>query len=112
MSIKRILIAAGAVLGLSLAGHVAYAGTSAQVLANHSALASKGAFTPVVEDWASSERPRLRRKREASYWYDEYGYRHARRRSGPPYGRCFMQCINSGHPADFCQAVAHSHFCF
>jgi hypothetical protein len=112
MPIKHIVIAAGAVLGLSLAGHAAFAGASAPGLANHSALARSSAFTPVAEDWASGDRPRLRRKRESSYWYDEYGYRHARRHSGPPYGRCFMECINSGHPADFCQTVAHSHFCF
>jgi hypothetical protein len=33
----------------------------------------------------------------------EYGYRHTRRNSGPIYGPGYMHCINSGHPADFCQ---------
>jgi hypothetical protein len=34
------------------------------------------------------------------------GYRrYARRNRGPIYGRGFMNCINSGHPADFCQQV-------
>jgi hypothetical protein len=28
------------------------------------------------------------------------------RNSGPPYGRGYMRCINSGHPADFCQNVS------
>jgi hypothetical protein len=29
--------------------------------------------------------------------------RRARRNTGPRYGRGYMNCINSGHPADFCQ---------
>ena len=28
------------------------------------------------------------------------------RNSGPAYGRGYMNCINSGHPADFCQDVS------
>jgi hypothetical protein len=41
--------------------------------------------------------------RERIYW-------RARRNSGPLYSRCFMNCINSGHPAFFCQDDASS-FC-
>jgi hypothetical protein len=34
------------------------------------------------------------------------GYRrYARRNRGSVYGRGYMNCINSGHPADFCQTV-------
>jgi hypothetical protein len=25
------------------------------------------------------------------------------RNSGPPYGDCYLKCINTGNPADFCQ---------
>jgi hypothetical protein len=32
--------------------------------------------------------------------------RYARRNAGPLYGRGYMNCINSGHPADFCQTVS------
>ncbi len=31
---------------------------------------------------------------------------------GRPYNACFMNCINSGHPLDFCKNVANLHFCF
>ncbi|MGA7324998.1 MAG: hypothetical protein WBX25_11070 [Rhodomicrobium sp.] len=31
--------------------------------------------------------------------------RYARRNRGLVYGQGYMNCINSGHPADFCQAV-------
>jgi hypothetical protein len=41
--------------------------------------------------------------RERIYW-------HVRRNSGPVYSRCYMNCMNSGHPADFCQNDASS-FC-
>lgn len=27
-----------------------------------------------------------------------------RRNSGPPYSDCYLQCINAGNPADFCQS--------
>ncbi len=37
-------------------------------------------------------------------------HRRHRRNDGPVYGRCYMRCINSGHPADFCQDVS-SDFC-
>jgi hypothetical protein len=37
-------------------------------------------------------------------------YRRHRRNDGPPYGRCYLRCINSGHPADFCRDVS-SDFC-
>ena len=37
-------------------------------------------------------------------YYRQYR-RYARRNRGPLYGRGYMNCINSGHPADFCQTV-------
>jgi hypothetical protein len=32
-----------------------------------------------------------------------FRHRHGHRNSGPIYGRGYMNCINSGHPADFCE---------
>jgi hypothetical protein len=33
----------------------------------------------------------------------------ARSNSGPPYSDCYLKCINSGNPADFCQSNAKSY---
>jgi hypothetical protein len=32
-----------------------------------------------------------------------------RRNSGPPYSDCYLKCINSGNPADYCQDRAKSY---
>ncbi len=31
------------------------------------------------------------------------------RNSGPPYTDCYLKCINSGNPADYCQDRARSY---
>jgi hypothetical protein len=106
MIIKRIAIASAAV-GLLCLGYSASAGPAAK---NQAASASQSAFVgsktaPVPVYWYS--RRHYRRGRVAKHWYNGH-----RRNMGPPYDSCYMNCINSSHPADFCQAVSSIHFCY
>jgi hypothetical protein len=59
----------------------------------------------VLEDTWDNEQPRSTHK---PYHGKKLGER--REPSGPPYSRCYMNCINSSHPADFCKEQS-SDFC-
>jgi hypothetical protein len=59
----------------------------------------------VLEDTWDKEQPRSTHK---PYHGKKRGER--REPSGPPYSRCYMNCINSSHPADFCEDQS-PHFC-
>jgi hypothetical protein len=110
MSIKQILIPAAA-LALSLFGQTASGEPATQNY--RPANASESAAQPVSSrDDEGVRRKRLRYRHggyPAAHWEGES--RWPRRNDGPPYGRCFMKCINSGHPADFCRTVPF-HFCY
>ncbi len=56
----------------------------------------------VLADYRT-RRPYYRYHRRSNYWRG-YGYWVAPRKSGPPYGQRVMNCLTSGHPADFCQS--------
>jgi hypothetical protein len=116
MHIKRMTIVSVAALGLFSLGYAAYANPAAPVQAAHrgqAALMNTKHFSKVSDGrdqryWRNHHRRRLARSR---HWHHEYSHGYYRE-SGPPYSSCFMKCINSGHPADFCQNVARDHFCF
>lgn len=113
MFITRMAIASAAAAGLLCLAHPASAGPAANgqaAFASQSApVDSQAAVIPVAE--RNEDRHRLRghyrRGRVANHGYDGH-----RRNEGPPYSRCYMQCINSSHPADFCRDVSEDHFCY
>ena len=113
MLIVRPVIAAVVALGLSLLGYAAFAGPAAEgqaVPALRSALVDAKTAVTLVDDRYSGYRAhrRYRRSQVMPYrygWHSRWGWD-----SDPPYGDCYMNCINSGHPADFCQNVSY-HFC-
>jgi hypothetical protein len=115
MLIIRPAIAAVVALGLSLLGYAAFAGPAAKgqaASALRSALVDAKTAVTLVDDRNSGyhARRRYRRSQVAPYGYDWLRYGHSRRDSGPPYSNCYMNCISSGHQADFCQDVSY-HFC-
>jgi hypothetical protein len=115
MSIIRTAIAAVVALDLSLLGYAASAGPAANgqaASALQSALVDAKTAVTLIDDRNSGfhSQRRYRRSQVASYRYDWLRYGHSRRDSGPPYSACYMNCIYSGHPADFCQNVSY-HFC-
>jgi hypothetical protein len=93
-----------------LLGYAAFAGPAAegQAHALRSALVDAKTAVTLVDDRSFGYRAhrRYRRSQVVPYRYDW----HSRWDSGPPYSDCYMNCINSGHPADFCQNVSY-HFC-
>jgi hypothetical protein len=115
MFIKRIAIASAAILGLLPFSQMASAGPVIPGQAAYStetASVTAGAFLKVADDWdypRRHRRSRFARHRGSHEGYYGYG-RH--RDSGPPYSSCYMKCIYSSHPADFCSNVARDHFCY
>jgi hypothetical protein len=114
MIIKRMAIASATAVGILCLGYAASAGPAAKsqaAPASQSALVDSKTALALVEDWASGDRGNSRRRyrhgRLAKHWYDG-----RRRNSGPPYSSCYMKCIYSSHPADFCRDVASDHFCY
>jgi hypothetical protein len=75
MSIKARLVVLAASLGLLATG--VYASAEAKTYHHR--------YAPMVQHY-------------------DFG-RYAHKNKGPAYGRGFMNCIKSGHPADFCQEV-------
>jgi hypothetical protein len=115
MLIIRTAVAAVVALGLSLLGYAAFAGPAAKgqaVSALQSALVDAKTAVTLVDDRNSGYHAhrRYRRSQVAPYRYDWLRNGHSRWDSDPPYRDCYMNCINSGHPADFCQNVSY-HFC-
>ena len=108
MLIIRTAIAAVVALG-ALAGPAAE-GQAAPAL--RSALADAKTAVTLVDDRNSGYHAhrRYRRNHVAPYRCDWLKYGYSRWDSDPPYSDCYMNCINSGHPADFCQNVSY-HFC-
>jgi hypothetical protein len=116
MLIKGMAIASAAALGLLFLGYGASAGPASKIPAPFASPAasagSKGGLT-FIEYRHSHRRMRYRHSRFANHGYGEYrGYGYGSRNSGPPYDSCYMKCIFSSHPADFCRAVSHQHFCY
>jgi hypothetical protein len=116
MIVKRSAIIAMAVAGFVCLGYAASAGpaskTGAPFASQAASADAKSVFT-LIGDRNSDRRMRSRRSRFAKHRYGEYrGYENSHRNSGPPYGSCYMKCINSSHPADFCRDVASQHFCY
>jgi hypothetical protein len=112
MTIKRMVIASATAVGILCLGYAASAGPAAKSQAvSQSVLANSKTVLTLVEDRDSgdrgSSRKRYRHRRLAKHWYDGRG-----RNSGPPYSSCYMKCIYSSHPADFCRDVASDHFCY
>jgi hypothetical protein len=110
MSIKKILVPAAA-LALSLLGPAA---SGEPAVKDYQAANYSGSEAVRISSWDEDgfRRRHLRYRREgypAAHWEGEN--RWPRRNDGPPYSRCFMKCINSGHPADFCRTVPF-HFCY
>jgi hypothetical protein len=108
MLIKRIVMATAAAVGLLLLECAALATPIVPIQgANQVASVNAGQFLKVTDDRRSGYRYKHHRRRIAQShdWQ-------RRQNSGPPYDSCYMKCINSSHPADFCQAVSHEHFCY
>jgi hypothetical protein len=115
MSTIRTAIAAVLVLGQFLLGYAAFAGPVAKgqaASALQSAPVDAKTAVTLVDDRNSGNHAhrRYRRSEVAPFRYDWLRYGHSRWDSDPPEGDCYMNCINSGHPADFCQNVSY-HFC-
>ena len=115
MFMKRMVLASTAVLGLLSFGCAAFANPinpGEAAYAGEAATLTTGTFVKVAD--GSDYSPGYRRRRFARHhgWqegYHRYGRRHE---SGPPYSSCYMKCIYSSHPADFCANVARDHFCY
>jgi len=75
-----------------------------------SALATVIIAVPVLAASANAmtlkQRPPGYSVMKADVQYHRRHRRYTRRNKGPLYGRGYMNCINSGHPADFCQTVS------
>jgi hypothetical protein len=114
MFIKRMALASAGMLGVLsfggttfahpiVPGHAAHAGGTAPVTA--------GTFL-LVDDRGNPRRSHRRRFARHRGWREGYQGYGRDRDSGPPYSTCYMKCIYSSHPADFCQSVARDHFCY
>jgi hypothetical protein len=110
MLIKRMAIASAAAFGLLSLGYGASAGPATQSqIVSAAQQASAGSDSALV---LAGDRRRYRRR--AARYRDRgyYGKITGRTSAGPPYNSCYMKCIQSSHPADFCQEVANQHFCY
>jgi hypothetical protein len=112
MFIKRIAIVSAAALGLLSIGYAASANPIFSGQAAKADSKSTRPFLKVSGDWDSGYSRKHYRHRMAKSQDWDRGYWHRHRDSGPPYSACYMKCIYLSHPADFCQNVAHIHFCY
>jgi len=115
MIVKRTAIITLAVAGLVCFGCGASAGPAAKsqtVSATRQASAGPNTALILVEDWKRHDRRHYRHRLAKSRDDRYYGYGSGRTSAGPPYDSCYMKCIQSMHPADFCQEVSHQHFCY
>jgi len=113
MLIKRIAIASAAALGLLSLGYGASAGPATMGQADSLATQASGGSNPTLILVDDSGYHRHHRRRYAKSRDDRYyGKITGRNSAGPPYDDCYMKCIFSSHPADFCQEVSHQHFCY
>jgi hypothetical protein len=113
MLIKRMAIASAAALGLLSLGYGASAGPATQsqiVSAAQQASAGSNSALVLAGDRRRYRRSRVARRRYGGY--GDYGKITGRTSAGPPYDSCYMKCVQSSHPADFCQEVARQHFCY
>jgi hypothetical protein len=110
MYMKRTVIASIAALGL-LSPAVSISIAAEVPAFTRAGSSSVGDIVKVSDGWGPVYASRHCRRIEDSR-YCRWQYSHRHRNSGPPYGPCYMKCINSGHPADFCQNVSRQHFCY
>jgi hypothetical protein len=108
MTFHRVAITTMAALGISLTmGYAAAAGPTVSAQATFENQAVIHSETGIAQ--AAYRMGRRYYRGRTRYWrqrpYGYYGYSTGRRNMGPPYGPRFMNCIESGHPADFCQAA-------
>jgi hypothetical protein len=108
MSMTQAIIAVVAVLCIPASTEASPAGTLQLAATSHQTAYETGNVLTKAIYRKGRDRRRIgyysrREQRRLGLWS-------GRRTSGPPYGRCFMNCINSSHPADFCQNQAY-HFC-
>lgn len=68
-------------------------------------LVSVPVLTPPVDANTLHQRPAAYSVRRVEVYNSRVHRRYARRNRGLVYGQGYMNCINSGHPADFCQAL-------
>jgi hypothetical protein len=109
MFIKRMAIASVAALATLSLGYVASANPAqAPHFVQASMTSSPIAKVSDERDQEHQRRYHRRRIAKSQDWY--YAHPHRFRDSGPPYSRCYMNCVQSGHPGDFCE-VASYHFC-
>ncbi len=108
MSFKQSMIAAVAVFEVTILGHATFAGASgsARNSAPHQPLST---LRLVFDDGADARRVKR-------YCRNHPGRCDARSH-GPNdnnhlvWGRCYIKCIMSGHPDDYCQGY-NWHFCY
>jgi hypothetical protein len=115
MFIKRMALALAALLGLLSLGYTAFANPiipGQAPYAREAAPMTAGTFLKVADDRGYPRSHRHRRFARHRGWHDGYHWYGRRPESGPPYSSCYMKCIYSSHPADFCSNVARDHFCF
>jgi hypothetical protein len=115
MFIKPMTLASAAVLGLLSFGYTAFAnpaipGQAAD--AGEAVSMTTGAVLKVADGWDSPRSHRRHRFARHRDWHDGYHWYSRHRESGLPYSSCYMKCIYSSHPADFCGNVARDHFCY
>jgi hypothetical protein len=115
MFIKRMAIASAAVLGLLSFGHTASAdpiNPGQAAYAGEAVSITAGIFLKVRDGWDYPRSHRRRRFARHRGWHEGYHWYRRHPESGPPYSSCYMKCIYSSHPADFCANVARDHFCY
>jgi hypothetical protein len=115
MFIKRVALASAAVLGLLSFGCTTFANPIIPGQAGHAgetASVMTGTFLKVADEGNNPRNYHRRRFARHRSWHEGYRWYDRHRDSGPPYSACYMKCIYSSHPADFCKNVARDHFCY
>src|SRR6516164_586136 len=103
MSVKQFMIAAFAALGLSLLGYAAFGAPASQgatATQQTASVRSKSVLSMVKYRRYGRRRGTNRRFYGGSPAFlhgERGGSWQSRRNSGPPYSRCFMNCIYSSH---------------
>lgn len=108
MSIKFSAIAVAAVLALSMLGQTAFADPTG-LAGGETESQRQGAATLVSNDTADAWRMR-RYCRHDPGRCDRHGA-YANQSNHLVWGRCYIKCIMSGHPDDYCQSY-NWHFCY
>ena len=109
MYMKHSVIVAAAALGFSTLGQIAFAGPAP--FAGETAYQAQPAFTQVSNHSADAWRIRRYCRHHPGRCDAHGGYDDQRSHSDLVWSRCYIKCIMSGHPDDYCQGY-NWHFCY